>query len=257
MTTEEENFEDYLRQIAALVTVQESSTSSKTTGEYAEALSKAQGAMSGALKDKKNPFFKSNYADLEAIWSVAREPLSRNSLAVTQHVDRTGKVMVTKITHKSGEWERGFWPFTPEKQNAQGMGSAGSYARRYGLASMIGIFQTDDDGNAACGISEEKQSSPPTSRPSTSSNKPKISTPQPKQSPDDIPIDMAKEVFGGEEVPRISQERVAKLRESLKKDNVDEAKFLAGMKVKLLENLSQSDYTRAVRQIRTLAKGNS
>jgi hypothetical protein len=35
--------------------------------KIASALVKAQGAMGNAVKDSKNPFFKSNYADLNAV----------------------------------------------------------------------------------------------------------------------------------------------------------------------------------------------
>ncbi len=37
------------------------------------------------------------------------------------------------------------------KQDAQGLGSGLSYSRRYSLAAMVGVFQVDDDGEAATG----------------------------------------------------------------------------------------------------------
>jgi hypothetical protein len=249
----EELFTNFLREAVTMAVNEETATTSRSVGEIAGALSKSQGAMSGAFKDKSNPFFKSKYADLEAIWGVAREPLAANDLSVVQYVSKDNKTMVTHICHKSGEWMKGYWPFTPSKQDAQGMGSAGSYARRYGLASMLGIFQTDDDGNAACVNANKEQSSPASCKSNKSSSKPKISTPQAKNNSDDLPIEMAKEVFGGEEVPLISEERIAKLREMISGKTTEE-KLCEEMKVKRIENLESTQYTKAITQIRRLAK---
>jgi hypothetical protein len=49
----------------------------------------------------------------------------------------------------SGEWIESTWQIPVGKQDPQGLGSAISYARRYALASAIGVVQDDDDGNAA------------------------------------------------------------------------------------------------------------
>jgi len=260
----EELFTNFLREAVTMAVNEESAATSKSVGEIAGALSKTQGAMSGAFKDKSNPFFKSKYADLEAVWGVVREPLAANDLSVVQYVSKDGKTMVTHLFHKSGEWMKGYWPFTPSKQDAQGMGAAGTYARRFGLAAILGIVQTDDDGHTAadrckhCGKTEKteeesaKQSSPTSSK-SNKSPKPKISTPQAKNSSDELPIDMAKEVFGGEEVPLISEERIAKLREMINGKTTEE-KLCEEMKVKRIENLESTQYTKAITQIRRLAK---
>lgn len=40
---------------------------SESIGKLAEALSKAQGEMKGAIKDADNPYFKSKYADLASV----------------------------------------------------------------------------------------------------------------------------------------------------------------------------------------------
>jgi hypothetical protein len=51
---------------------------SDTIGALAAALSKAQGAITGALKDSSNPFFKSKYADLASCGTPA-EPNCRRT----------------------------------------------------------------------------------------------------------------------------------------------------------------------------------
>lgn len=122
-------------------------------GKLAEALAKAQGAMGGALKDSSNPFFKSKYADLESVWYACRKALSDNGLAVIQTTDHadSGIRIVTTLVHSSGEWIRGVLPIMAKDQTPQGTGSAITYARRYALAAIVGVYQTDDDAEAAHG----------------------------------------------------------------------------------------------------------
>jgi len=106
--------------------------------------------MEGARKDSTNPFFKSKYADLQAIYMAVREPLTKNELAVIQTTETLDTLnVVTTLVHSSGQWIRGYMPVINTKGDAQGMGSAITYARRYSLAAIAGIAQMDDDGNAA------------------------------------------------------------------------------------------------------------
>ena len=132
-------------------------TQTETLSELATALSKAQGEIEGASKDSENPFFSSKYADLAAVWSAVREPFAKNGLSVHQGVRRefdeseqAVHTLVTRIMHSSGEWiEDGGVPLLMDKSNMQGLGSATTYARRYGLMAAAGICPEDDDGNAA------------------------------------------------------------------------------------------------------------
>jgi len=120
-------------------------------GKLALALSKAQGEITGALKDSTNPFFKSNYADLGNILAACREPLSKNELAVIQTTepDAMGVVVISTLVHSSGQWIRGRLRMTPVKNDPQGIGSTLTYARRYSYAAIVGVAQVDDDGNTA------------------------------------------------------------------------------------------------------------
>jgi len=128
-------------------------TTSEQIAELATALAKAQGSMGGALKDSANPFFKSKYADLESVWTACRKALSENGLAVIQTTDHSeiGVRIITTLVHASGQWIRGVLPVLAKDQTPQGIGSAITYARRYALAAMVGVYQTDDDGEAAHG----------------------------------------------------------------------------------------------------------
>jgi len=53
------------------------------------------------------------------------------------------------MTHSSGEWISNICSAPVSKQDAQGVGSAITYLRRYSLAAFAGIAQEDDDGNLA------------------------------------------------------------------------------------------------------------
>src|SRR5690348_9568300 len=125
---------------------------SEKTDALSEALSKAQSVMAGAKKDAANPFFKSKYADLASCWLACTDALTGNGLSVVQgNTPHDGGVQVqTRLMHKSGQWIEDDGLFVPAtKSDAQGFGSALTYARRYSLCAMVGIAPEDDDGNAA------------------------------------------------------------------------------------------------------------
>lgn len=127
---------------------------SESIKELAAALSKAQGQMESAKKDSANPFFKSKYADLAAIVEAVKRPLAENGLSYLQITDipenDTDAVLIeTVLMHSSGEWVSGKLRMPVTKHDAQGVGSAITYARRYGLQAMLGVPAEDDDGNAA------------------------------------------------------------------------------------------------------------
>jgi hypothetical protein len=126
--------------------------SSESIKELATALAIVQGQLTFAKKDSKNPFFKSNYADLESVWDACRELLSTNGLAIMQFPGEylDGNMSLnTIITHKSGEWMSQEMSVPVSKPDAQGAGSALTYMRRYALAAVVGVVQADDDGNSA------------------------------------------------------------------------------------------------------------
>ena len=126
-------------------------THSDQVNEIAAALAKAQAQMKAAVKDSINPHFKSRYADLAAVLDAVRGPLSTNGIAIVQGVeaDETAATVTTLLAHISGQWVKSSLRLPAPQANAQGFGSAVTYARRYLLSAMAGIAQDDDDGNAA------------------------------------------------------------------------------------------------------------
>lgn len=125
---------------------------SESIKEITTALSKAQMEMEPAKKTQKNPFFNSKYAGLEDVIEAVRGPFSRNGLAFFQGTlpsDQGVIIIVTTISHISGEWVRGYLPIKPTKNDPQGLGSAITYGKRYGLQALSGQPSEDDDGNKA------------------------------------------------------------------------------------------------------------
>lgn len=119
--------------------------------EIAGALSAAQGMIDDASKGTKNSFFNSKYADLAAVRAVIREPLAKNGLAIIQFPRLAGPVVEveTMLLHKSGEFFAETLQMPVGKNDPHGIGSAITYARRYGIMSILCIASEDDDGNAA------------------------------------------------------------------------------------------------------------
>ena len=124
---------------------------SESIKELAAALCKSQSEMGGASKDSSNPFFKSKYSDLSSVVQAIKEPFADNGLSYSQWpITEDGKAGVeTILMHDSGEFMQSTLLLPLTKNDAQGAGSAITYARRYALQSLAGIPSEDDDGNIA------------------------------------------------------------------------------------------------------------
>ena len=133
---------------------------SDTIGKIAEALCKAQSHMGKVVKGNKNPFFKSSYANLESVLDVCRAPLTEHGLCFLQPASfEEGRfVVTTRLIHSSGEWIEETLSMKPKEDSPQAGGSAITYMRRYSLVAMLGLADTDDDGNAATFASKPKTS---------------------------------------------------------------------------------------------------
>lgn len=117
-----------------------------------KALVQAQSEMSNAKKDATNPFFKSKYADLNAIREAVLPILNSHGISVLQPMTNIeGKNFIkTILLHETGESIESFTEIIYSKVNdAQAQGSGITYARRYGLQSFVCVGAEDDDGNKA------------------------------------------------------------------------------------------------------------
>jgi hypothetical protein len=118
----------------------------------AAAFVKAQADFGSVLKTSTNPHFRSKYAGLDACIDAVIDALHKHGIALMQRTlpCESGVTVETILVHTSGETISGGPLHVPASKNdAQGYGSALTYARRYSLTSMLGIAPEDDDGNAA------------------------------------------------------------------------------------------------------------
>lgn len=132
--------------------VKQSLTLSPEIDKLAISLAKARAKFERVIKDASNPFFKSKYADLSNIIEATALPLAENGLSIIQGPGKIadGRVELTTIMlHSSGQWIRCESEMLVAKQDAQGIGSAITYGRRYAEQSILNVAGEDDDGNAA------------------------------------------------------------------------------------------------------------
>lgn len=116
-------------------------------------LAKFQNEVKNPVNNKINPFFKSEYAPLDEVLNSIRPILSKYGLAIMQpstNIDGGMVAVSSLVTHKEG----GFILFAPleikpNKNDAQGIGGAITYGRRYQLSAIMGVSsEEDDDGGA-------------------------------------------------------------------------------------------------------------
>ena len=127
-------------------------TDQPTNDPAIKALVKAQMAMKRAMKDSNNPFFNSKYADLASVQDACLPALHENGFAIIHCMDSLdggGACVTTTMLHESGRAWVCAIPLRVDKNNMQAVGSAITYARRYGLMCLSGVAPEDDDGNSA------------------------------------------------------------------------------------------------------------
>jgi hypothetical protein len=132
--------------------------SSENVAALAAALAKAQVELTNPDKslvaaipaERGQPARSFRYASLAGGLDIVRKTLGRHEIATIQStaIDRdSGTIkLTTTLAHASGEWIASDWPVcaltdlpTPHR-----MGAALTYARRYGLFTMVGITGEDD-----------------------------------------------------------------------------------------------------------------
>lgn len=135
---------------------------SPNIGKLFEALAKAQLKFDPVLKDSANPAYHSKYADLASVIGATQPHLAAEGLALIQMPqaefgaeDAKILTLTTLMGHSSGEWissDLKLPAMMRERFDAQSVGSAITYARRYSWSAMTGVAQEDDDGNSASGM---------------------------------------------------------------------------------------------------------
>lgn len=123
---------------------------STTIIKLSEAICKAQKNFKTAIKKCINPYFKSKYADYSEVLSCVKEALNNEGISLLQPIKED--FVETILLHESGEWLSSLTKIYCISNKPQDYGSAITYARRYGLSSILAIdSDDDDDGNSANG----------------------------------------------------------------------------------------------------------
>lgn len=134
---------------------------SESISKIAVALLAAQKGITFASKDATNPHFKNKYADLGSVVDAVKPALNEAGIVFIQTASPSedGKLhLATRLMHESGEWIEDTLVMPLPKPDPQGFGSAMTYARRYALAAITGVYQDDDDGNRGSGNGQDESS---------------------------------------------------------------------------------------------------
>ena len=123
--------------------------------EIGAALAKAQAEMSNPKFDKTNPHFRNKFASLAAVRDAVVPVLAKHGISCLQDLRNVtgGVACSTILLHTSGQ-SITFGPLEMpvSKNDAQGFGSAATYARRYHLMAVANVVgDEDDDANSATG----------------------------------------------------------------------------------------------------------
>ena len=158
---------------------------SESIVNLSKALLKAQQQMESAKKDSANPFFKSKYADYNAVLEACKGPLNDNGIVILQPTNMrsnpdgtTQLVIETTLIHaESGEFISSMSPVVVAKQNdPQALGSGISYQKRYSLQSLISLPSDDDDGEGAMDRNQKPQGRAPVAPVKPVAPAPKVET---------------------------------------------------------------------------------
>lgn len=163
-----ENGKDTQEEVCNSALPQSSFEHSPSIGKLVEALAKASATFKAAKKDTDNPYYSSKYAPLENLVEATRESLAANGLAVIQMPSLNGQTVTvnTILGHSSGEWVSSLLHMPADglgkdgkpKFNAQTIGIAITYARRYTYGPILNIAgEFDDDANGLVGSKEAAQ----------------------------------------------------------------------------------------------------
>ena len=127
----------------------------KTHDTLASALAAAQGEMSNASKNAKNPHFKSTYADLASMRDAVIPVLSAHGIACIQLCEGDGASVsiTTRFMFGAEVMDCGKLtiPIAGARNPAQAAGAACTYGRRFSLGAACNLAAEDDDGNSLDG----------------------------------------------------------------------------------------------------------
>lgn len=124
-------------------------TTSEDTTKIVGALLIFNKEMGVVGKTSKNPFFKSNYADLPTILKATKEPLEKAGLTIV-HFPVGDNRLITRLSHSSGQFYQSMNYMKSVKDDPQARGSVITYMMRYAVGAVLGLsIDKDDDANSS------------------------------------------------------------------------------------------------------------
>lgn len=109
------------------------------------------------VRTKTGGEYKFKYADLSECKRAAKQPLADNELSVCQLIEDDYSIR-TILLHSSGQWISSKVRMPSNTADAQSIGSAITYAKRYAFCAILGIVADDDeDANIASGNTAQKE----------------------------------------------------------------------------------------------------
>lgn len=133
-------------------------THSESIDLIAAALARAQARYlplgekrSANIQLRSGSSFKYDYADLADSFDAVRAALCEEHIAIVQGVSLVEEhvFVVTMLVHDSGQWFRdGLAMPVADIHDARAVGSAATYAKRYGVQSMTGVAPRGEDEDA-------------------------------------------------------------------------------------------------------------
>lgn len=113
-----------------------------------------QNEIEAIIKDANNPYFKSNYADINAMLEQLQPLLNKYKVCIEQPINDS-KVFTILTCVDTGQSKSSSLELQLVS-DPQKLGSAITYYRRYTLQGLLGIRTKDDDANFASGKNETK-----------------------------------------------------------------------------------------------------
>jgi|TARA_R100000479_G_C6293290_1_gene167422 hypothetical protein len=108
-----------------------------------------QNEIEAIIKDANNPYFKSNYADINAMLEQLQPLLNKYKVCIEQPINDS-KVFTILTCVETGQSKSSSLELQLVS-DPQKLGSAITYYRRYTLQGLLGIRTKDDDANTASG----------------------------------------------------------------------------------------------------------
>ena len=137
---------------------------SEEIDKLAIALAKFQGSLEQPslnsevkVRTKTGGEYKFKYADLSECKRAAKQPLADNELSVCQLIEDDYSIR-TILLHSAGQWISSKVRMPSNTADAQSIGSAITYAKRYAFCAILGIVADDDeDANITSGNTAQKE----------------------------------------------------------------------------------------------------